>query len=71
MSDQSSKDIDLPWYQKLMVLGAVCLIIALLWWAYVVLFGKPSEQEAVDRATQTCGSSIFSYEFNCPDPEDE
>jgi len=71
MSDQSSKDIDLPWYQKLIALGAVCLIIALLWWAYIAIFGKPTEQEATDRAIQACGSSRFSYEISCPDPDDE
>ena len=65
------EEIDIPWWQKVLALGAVVVVAILIFVIGTAIFGKPSEQEASDRAIQNCGGSRFSYETDCPDPDSE
>lgn len=64
-------EIDIPWWQKVLALGIVAIIVVLVFVIATAIFGKPSEQEVRDRAIQNCGGSRFSYETDCPDPSSE
>lgn len=68
---EKQDEIDIPWWQKGLALGAVIAIVALIFVVGTAIFGKPTEQEARDRAIQNCGGSRFSYETDCPDPSSE
>lgn len=70
MTDKQD-EADITWWQKVLALGAVVVIVFLIFIIAAAIFGKPSEQEAQDRAIQNCGGSRFSYETECPDPSSE
>lgn len=68
MTDKQ-EEIDIPLWQKVLALGAVVVIAILLFVIGTAIFGRPTDQEAGDRAIQDCGGSRFSYEADCPEPD--
>ncbi len=67
----ASKDeeIDIPWYQKAIALGAVVLIAVIIFVVAGAIFGQPTQQESIDKAIQNCGGSRFSFDTDCPEPD--
>lgn len=66
---EKNEEIDIPWYQKVIALGAVVLIAVIIFIVAGVIFGHSSQQEATDRAIQNCGGSRFSFDTDCPEPD--
>lgn len=63
------EEIDIPWYQKVIALGAVILIVLIIFIVGGAIFGQPTQQESIDKAIQNCGGSRLSFETDCPEPD--